>query len=56
MAEFSLIFEQLGCRAAYNMDGGNTAVMTYGKYLVNEPSQGGRQVSDIIMIAEVDGE
>lgn len=56
LAEFSLIFEQLGCKAAYNMDGGNTAVMTYGKTLVSEPSQGGRAVSDIIMIAEVDDE
>lgn len=56
LAEFSLIFEQLGCKAAYNMDGGNTAVMTYGKTLVNEPSQGGRAVSDIIMISEVDDE
>ena len=56
LAEFSLIFEQLGCTAAYNMDGGNTAVMTYGSRLVSEPSQGGRPVTDIIMIAEVDAE
>jgi len=56
LAEFSYIFEQLGCTAAYNMDGGNTAVMTYGSRLVSEPSQGGRPVTDIIMIAEVDGE
>jgi len=56
LAEFSLIFEQLGCVSAYNMDGGNTAVMTYGKRLVSEPSQGGRPVTDIIMITEVDGE
>lgn len=56
LAEFSFIFEQLGCKTAYNMDGGNTAVMTYGKRLVSEPSQGGRPVTDIIMITEVDGE
>ncbi len=56
LAEFSLIFQQLGCSVAYNMDGGNTAVMTYGKRLVNEPSQGGRAVSDIIMISEVGDE
>lgn len=54
LAEFSLIFQKLGCTVAYNMDGGNTAVMTYGKRLVSQPSQGGRAVSDIIMVAEVD--
>ena len=53
LAEFSLLFEQLGCECAYNLDGGNTAAMVYRGSCVNEPSQGGRKLSDIIYIGEV---
>ena len=53
LAEFSLLFEQLGCKCAYNLDGGNTAAMVYKNHVVNEPSQGGRRLSDIIYIGEV---
>ena len=47
------LFELLGCELGYNMDGGNSAEMTFGDELVNTPSWGGRATSDIIYIAEL---
>lgn len=44
--------EDLGCRVAYNLDGGKTAAMTFGDSLANQPAQGGRTTSDIIYIGE----
>lgn len=50
LAELSSLFAQLGCRTAYNLDGGQTAgVAWYGK-LISYPY--GRAVSDIIYITD----
>ncbi|MBR7143214.1 MAG: phosphodiester glycosidase family protein [Clostridia bacterium] len=51
--EFAQIFEQLGCTYAYNLDGGQTAVMAFGDRLVNSPTKGGRESSDIICVLEL---
>ncbi len=53
LEEFSQIFKNLGCVAAYNFDGGKSAVMTYNDEMVNLPYEGGRGVSDIVLIKEV---
>lgn len=53
LEELSLLFEEMGCAAAYNLDGGQTAQMTLNHELVNRPYNGGRNVSDIIYIGEV---
>lgn len=52
MAELAALFESLGCKAAYNMDGGQSSVMAWdeGRVTVNTPASGGRPVSDIIYI------
>ena len=50
--EFASIFQSLGCKTAYNLDGGGSAVMTYLDGLVNQPSGGGRDLSDIITVVE----
>lgn len=51
LKELSQLFHDLGCKTAYNLDGGATAILAYeGKY-VNEPSSGGRSQYDIIYIA-----
>jgi glycosyltransferase involved in cell wall biosynthesis len=39
---------------AYNMDGGKSSVMTFADAIVNQPSDGGREVSDSILIKEVE--
>lgn len=50
LSELSVLFRDLGCKAAYNLDGGASAILAFdGKY-VNEPSNGGRTQYDIIYI------
>lgn len=47
-------FEDLGCKAAYNLDGGKTAVMIFCGNKINTPAEGGRKISDIVYIGEVE--
>jgi exopolysaccharide biosynthesis protein len=49
---FSQLFYDMGCKAAYNLDGGQTAVMTFMGKWVNKPYNNGRNVSDIIYAGE----
>lgn len=50
LTELSSLFEDLGCTAAYNMDGGKSSSMTFDDIEVNQPCDGGREVSDCIFI------
>lgn len=52
LAELSQVFADLGCKAAFNLDGGATAEMLFNGELVNRPYKGGRQSSDIICFGE----
>ncbi|MBQ8507870.1 MAG: phosphodiester glycosidase family protein [Clostridia bacterium] len=52
--ELAKLMESIGCKKAYNLDGGNSSAMAYDGQNVNRPSQGGREISDVIMI--MDGE
>ncbi len=52
MQELAKVFEDMGCAAAYNLDGGATASMVFMNQIVNTPSDGGRKVSDIVLIRE----
>lgn len=54
MYELSQIYADLGCKAAYNLDGGQTAVMTFHDRIFSKPADGGRRVSDILLIKEVE--
>ncbi len=50
--ELSALFERLGCKRAYNLDGGHSAVMTYRNEIYSSPSkQGGRDISDIVYLS-----
>ena len=51
--KLSQIFYDLGCKAAYNLDGGQSAVMAFGGAVANQPAGGGRSISDILYIGEV---
>lgn len=53
LKELSQVYADLGCKAAYNLDGGQTAVMTFGDREYSQPYNGGRPVSDIVYIGEV---
>ena len=48
LAELSTVYAELGCKSAYNLDGGATAEMIFQGELVNRPYNGGRESSDII--------
>lgn len=50
MKAFSQFFYDLGCVAAYNLDGGQTSTAVFGDQVVNSPYNGGRSSSDIVYI------
>ena len=52
LPELSRLFESLGCRTAYNLDGGNSSIMVWQGEVLNDPSGGGRQSSDALVIRE----
>lgn len=52
LVELASLFEDLGCKTAYNLDGGNSAVMCLNGEIFSSPSEeGGRAISDIIYLA-----
>jgi len=53
LPQLSQLFYDLGCTAAYNLDGGNSSIMVWGNEIINNPSGGGRESSDALLIAEV---
>ena len=54
MDEFAQLFADLGCKAAYNLDGGASAVMTFNDAEYSRPSNGGRDLGDVLLIKEID--
>ncbi len=48
--ELAQLFSDLGCTAAYNLDGGKSSVMVFNGNIVNQPCDGGREVSDAITV------
>lgn len=58
LKELSKLFSELGCTCAYNLDGGASAVMTFNDGIYSSPSNGGRELGDILLIREYgnDGE
>jgi exopolysaccharide biosynthesis protein len=52
LTELAALFYSLGCKEAYNLDGGQSAMMVFMNELVNRPTGGGRKISDIIYIGQ----
>ena len=52
--EFASVFESLGCKQAYNLDGGGTSRMAFDGEIITEPSQD-RVLPDIVLVAEYEG-
>ena len=46
--ELSALFASKGCKAAFNLDGGQTAAMIFQGEVISSPCEGGRRSSDII--------
>lgn len=53
MAQLSKLMEKLGCKVAYNLDGGKTSIMVWNDQVANVPKDGGRRCSDAIMILDM---
>lgn len=56
IGRFAQLFADLGCRAAYNLDGGQSSVMIFQNGFVNNPYKGGRDAGDILLIREIGGD
>lgn len=52
MADVASLMERLGCTSAYNLDGGQSAMLVAGTTVVNNPYKGGRKSSDFIMVLD----
>lgn len=53
LAEFAKIFYDLGCKEAYNLDGGGSSTMYFNGSIINKPSLGGeRSISDILYLTK----
>lgn len=50
--EMAVLFEQLGCKAAYNLDGGHCSFMTLGTRIVNHPYKPEHKIEDGIFLTE----
>ena len=48
MEELSQAMIDLGCVDAYNLDGGQSSMMTFQGQVIGQPYKGGREISDII--------
>ena len=52
LEEMSQLFANLGCKAAYNLEGGHCAFMTRGANVISKPYRPGKDISDGIFICE----
>ncbi len=52
LMEMSQMFYDMGCKAAFNLDGGQSSEMSFMGELVNQPYKGGRGTSDIVYISD----
>ena len=52
LQNLSIFMESLGCKAAYNLDGGKTSQMYFGGQVISTPENGGRKLGDIVLVRE----
>ena len=52
LVELAQFMESLGCTAAYNLDGGQSAAMWFRDDVISSPYNNGRAVGDAIVICE----
>lgn len=55
LPELAALFEDLGCKAAYNLDGGGSALMMFNNERYSQQSNGAdRELGDILLIRETE--
>ncbi len=50
LIQLSRFMQELGCQTAYNLDGGQSAVLWFNGEIINKPYQGGRRLMDIVYV------
>ncbi len=50
LAQLSQFVYELGCKEAYNLDGGQSAMLMFNGEMVNAPYKGGRALKDIVYV------
>ncbi|MBQ1821257.1 MAG: phosphodiester glycosidase family protein [Clostridia bacterium] len=54
LVELANLMESLGCKVAYNLDGGKSASLYWNGDIYSKPVNGGREMSDIVYLIDVD--
>ncbi len=54
LTELSQLFEDLGCKSAYNLDGGHCSFMTKGSSIISHPYRPNKDITDGIFICETE--
>ena len=52
LTELSQFMASLGCKVAYNMDGGQSSVMFFNGKIHSTPQNGSRRLGDVVLITE----
>ena len=52
MTELAAYMESIGCKAAYNLDGGRSALMWFNGKVISNPYRGGRSIGDIVYFTD----
>ena len=50
LEQLSMFMKNLGCHTAYNLDGGQSAILWFNGEIINKPYKGGRRLMDIVYI------
>lgn len=56
LEELSKLMEMLGCRAAFNLDGGGSASLYWNGGIYSKPSNGDRDMSDIVYLIDYEAD
>lgn len=56
MDDLAKLMEELGCKAAYNLDGGQSSMLVFNHQIYSTPYGGGRNVGDVVIIKDLPGE
>ena len=52
MKQMSQLFYDLGCKVAFNLDGGGSAAMAFMGKIANKPTSNYRKVDDMLYITD----
>ena len=52
LEELALFMEELGCSAAYNLDGGRSAALWFNGKVISTQADSGRRIGDIVLLRE----